>query len=436
MADVLDELEPSTEPEPSREPERRTEQAPARDRSTRNTAVLVGFTAITNLADGVTKVVLPLMATRLTDSPAQVAGVGLTLTLPWLLVALHVGVLVDRFDRRLLLWLADGARMLVVAALLVLSLRDAVTVPALYIAGLVLGVAEVVALTSAATLVPSAVAPAGQERANAWVAGAETACNEFCGPFVGGLLVAAGASAALGWTGVGYLLGTLVLVFLVGRFKPRADGARPEGSVNQRIAEGVRFLWQQRLLRLMALALTVLSACWGAWLALMPLVATSLMRLDAREYGILLSALGAGGLVGALTVTTVNRLLGRRWSMFADLLGTAAMVAAPVISTNLWVVATGAFFGGMGGILWTVNSRTISQRLVDGGMLGRYNAAARLFSWGAMPLGAGLVGVLAEWVGMRAAFAVFAVATVLIIVPFLRTVTPKALAEVDALAPT
>lgn len=403
-----------------------------RDRSSRNTAVLVSFTAITNLADGVTKVVLPLMATALTDSPAQVAGVGLTLTLPWLLVALHVGVLVDRFDRRLLLWLADATRILVVGALLLLALSDSVTLPALYAGGLALGIAEVVALTSAATLVPSAVAPAGQERANAWVAGAETACNEFCGPFVGGLLVAAGASVALGWTAVGYLIGTLILILLAGRFKPRSDDTRPAGSVNQRITEGLRFLWQQRLLRLMALALTVLSACWGAWLALMPLLATTLMNLDAREYGILLSALGAGGLVGALTVTTVNRLLGRRWAMFADLLGTAAMVAAPVITTNLWVVAGGAFLGGMGGILWTVNARTIGQRLVPDAMFGRYNAAARLFSWGAMPLGAGLVGVLAEWFGMRAAFAVFAVATVLIIVPFLRTVTPGALAEADA----
>ncbi|MFG2556247.1 MFS transporter [Streptomyces sp. NPDC048581] len=407
-------------------------KAAPRDHSSRNTAVLVGFTAITNLADGVTKVVLPLMATALTDSPAQVAGVGLTLTLPWLLVALHVGVLVDRFDRRLLLWLADGARLLVVGALLLLALSDNVTVPALYAGGLALGVAEVVALTSAATLVPSAVAPAGQERANAWVAGAETACNEFCGPFVGGLLVAAGASVALGWTAVGYLIGTLILILLVGRFKPRSDDTRPAGSVNQRITEGLRFLWRQRLLRLMALSLSVLSACWGAWLALMPLLATTLMNLDARQYGILLSALGAGGLVGALTVTTVNRLLGRRWAMFADLLGTAAMVAAPVITTNLWVVAGGAFLGGMGGILWTVNARTIGQRLVPDAMFGRYNAAARLFSWGAMPLGAGLVGVLAEWFGMRAAFAVFAVATVLITVPFLRTVTPGALAEADA----
>lgn len=397
------------------------------DRSGRNTAVLVSFTAITNLADGVTKMALPLMAARLTDSPAQVAGVGLTLTLPWLLIALHVGVLVDRFDRRLLLWLADAARILVVAGLLALTLTGGVTLPALYAGGLALGIAEVVALTSAATLVPAAVAPAGRERANAWVAGAETVCNEFCGPFVGGLLIAAGSAAALGWTGAGYLIGTVVLVFLAGRFRPRPAGERPDATVNQRIAEGLRCLWQQPLLRLMALALSVLSACWGAWLALIPLVATRLMGLDASEYGFLLSALGAGGLVGALTVTTVNRLLGRRWAMLADLIGTAAMVAAPVLTTDLWIVGLGAFLGGMGGTLWTVNSRTLSQRLVDPGVLGRYNAAARLFSWGAMPLGAGLVGLLAEWLGIRAAFALFAVAALLVVVPFLKIATPAAL---------
>ncbi|SCF21498.1 Major Facilitator Superfamily protein [Micromonospora haikouensis] len=180
----------------------------------------------------------------------------------------------------------------------------------------------------------------------------------------------------------------------------------------------------------MTMVVTVLAACWGAWLALIPLVATDVIRLDARGYGILLSALGVGGLVGVLAVGPINRWLGRRWAMFADILGTAAMVAAPVVSTDMWVVAAAAFLGGMGGTLWTVNSRTISQRVVPEEMLGRYNAAARLFGWGALPVGAGLVGLLAEWFGVRAAFAVFAVATLALVVPFLRTVTPAALAEV------
>ncbi|KUZ70335.1 transporter [Burkholderia ubonensis] len=395
--------------------------------SGRNTLVLVVFTALTNLADGVTKVALPLMATALTPSPLQVSGVSLTLTLPWLLVALHVGVLVDRANRRVLLWLANGMRLAAIAALVLLSLSNGITLPVLYIGGLTLGVAEVIALTSAAALVPDAVAPAGRERANAWVAGAETVCNEFCGPLVGGLLVAAGTALALGTVASAYLIGVLVLCFLVGRFRVVHAPDAPREPVHRQIAEGLHYLWREPILHLMAVTLTVLCACWGAWLAIMPLFATKVMGLDARGYGVMLSALGIGGFVGALSVTTLNCWLGRRTVMFVDLLGTLAMMAMPIATVNLWAVAASAFAGGLGGTLWSVNSRTISQALVPGALFGRYNAAARLFSWGAMPVGAGLGGVLAELFGLRVAFAGFAVATLLLIVPFLRIATPAAL---------
>ncbi|KVX97467.1 transporter [Burkholderia ubonensis] len=395
--------------------------------SGRNTLVLVVFTALTNLADGVTKVALPLMATALTQSPLQISGVSLTLTLPWLLVALHVGVLVDRADRRVLLWLANGMRLAAIAVLVLLSLSNGITLPALYIGGLTLGIAEVIALTSAAALVPDAVAPAGRERANAWVAGAETVCNEFCGPLVGGLLVAAGSALALGTVASAYLIGVLVLCFLVGRFRVVHAPDAPREPVHRQIAEGLHYLWREPILRLMAVTLTVLCACWGAWLAVMPLFATKVMGLDARGYGVMLSALGIGGFVGALSVTTLNRWFGRRTVMFVDLLGTLAMMAMPVATINLWAVAASAFAGGLGGTLWSVNSRTISQALVPGALFGRYNAAARLFSWGAMPVGAGLGGVLAELFGLRVAFAGFAAATLLLIVPFLRIATPAAL---------
>ncbi|MFF5721594.1 MFS transporter [Streptomyces buecherae] len=434
----------------------------ARPRS-RNTAVLLVFTAITNLADGVTKIALPLMAAHLTTSPARISLVSLTLTAPWLLVALHVGVLVDRVDRRRLLWLADGMRMLAVGGLLLALAAGGITLWGLALAGLVLGVAEVIALTSAAALIPAVVPRPARERANALITGTETVANEFCGPFVGGLLVAAGTGVALGATWVTYLAASLVLLLLTGRFRAAQDtpeatahagasttgasttaastatapaaepldgDARPEApaaAVHAQIAEGLRHLWGQRLLRTMALVLTVLCASWGAWLALMPLVATRTMGLSADEYGIVLSALGVGGLTGAVAATWVNRLLGRRWAMFADLLGTLAMMAVPALTTQLWAVALSAFVGGMGGTLWTVNARLIAQNLVPEAMMGRYSGVARLLSWGALPVGAGLMGVLAEWCGVRWAFLVFA-ATVAATVPvFLRVVTSDAL---------
>jgi hypothetical protein len=84
----------------------------------------------------------------------------------------------------------------------------------------------------------------------------------------------------------------------------------------------------------------------------------------------------------------------------------------------------------VGGTLWTVNSRTITQLVVSDAMMGRFNAAARLLGWGTMPLGAALGKAIAQVAGVRVAFAVFAAAVAPAVVPFLRTVTPRALAEV------
>ncbi|MEV1026105.1 MFS transporter [Streptomyces sp. NPDC050264] len=417
-----------TDPPPAPAPE---PQHPTARRGTHNTVVLLVFTAVTNLADGVTKIALPLMATQASASPAQVSAVSLTLSLPWLLAALHVGVLVDRLDRRRLLWGANALRLIALGSLMPLAAAGAVSIPVLCGAGLVLGIAEVIALTSASALIPALTPPEGRERANTWIAGAETVCNEFAGPFVGGLLLAAGTGIALGTTWVSYLAASLVVILLVGRFRAvRQDAAQAApAAVRVQIAEGLRYLWRHVLLRTMALILTVLCACWGAWLALMPLFATSVMHLTSREYGTLLSALGVGGLAGALAVTWLNRFFGRRWVMFADLFGTFAMMAVPALTTNLWAVAAAAFLGGMGGTLWTVNSRTLAQRLVPDAMLGRFGSVSRLFSWGAMPVGAGLMGLLAEWFGLRLAFGVFAVSVALTVPPFLRVLTRPVLTE-------
>jgi hypothetical protein len=56
-------------------------------------------------------------------------------------------------------------------------------------------------------------------------------------------------------------------------------------------------------------------------------------------------------------------------------------------------------------------SRSISQLLVGAEMMGRYNGAARLLSWGVLSLGALVAGGLAQWLGVHLAFGVFAVAT-------------------------
>lgn len=399
----------------------------------RNTWVLTAFTAITNLADGVTKVALPLMATTLTASPVVVSGVLVALTLPWLLAALHVGVLVDRADRRKLLGVANAMRIAAILGLLVAIATDVVNVPMLYAAALLLGVAEVIALTSAAAMIPDAVAPAGLERANVWVTAAETVCNEFAGPFLGGSLVAVSIMATLGASIGCYLIALAIPPLLVGHFRVTKRIGGPFSSVNKQAIEGVRFLWRQRLLRTQVLTVSILITCWAAWFAIMPLVATRRWGLSPTGYGVLVGVQGFGGIVGAVGAPVANRLFGRRWVMFVTIFFNCSMVSVPAVVANVWAVGAAAFLGGLGGTLWVVNTRIIGRTLVSADLMGRYNAVGRLFAWGSIPLGSALAGVLAQLFGYRLALGAFAVVTTAaVIVPFLRIFTREAIADIEA----
>jgi MFS family permease len=400
----------------------------------RNEWLLVSFTGSTNCADAVMRVALPLLTLRLTRSPIVVAGVAAMMSLPWLVTALHVGVFVDRMNRRSLMIGAETARMVSITVVLAAVLADATNVPLIYAAALVLGLAEVVAMLSAASIVPSAVPRTRWQTANTRITAMEYLFSTFLGAPAGGLLVAAGFAFALGATSVLYVTGALLLLLLVGNFAATPTKERRPARVE--IREGLEFLLSHRLLRTMAAMIAIIAGSWAAWYALLPAYAVGgPLGLDARQYGLLLACLGAGGVLGTWLVGPVNRLLGRRWAMFAVIIGTSLLVGVPAIVPptpgSAWPIGAAAFLGGAGGTMWTVNSRMITQSFVPNEMLGRFNAASRLVAWGMAPVAAAAGGALAQLVSYRVAFGTYALLVLLMIRPFLRVVTADAVADVD-----
>lgn len=401
----------------------------------RNEWLLIAFTGTTNTADAVMRVALPLLAATLTRSPALIAAVVVMISLPWLVTALHAGVYVDRMNRRSLMVAAEFARMASIAVVLVAVLTGMVSLALIYVVAFVIGVAEVFAVLAAVSIIPSAVPRSRWQVANARITAVEYVTFSFVGAPIGGFLVATGFILALGTTGAVYLVGALLLTMLVGDFAVRSS--RPAQPARVEIREGLTFLWRHTLLRTMAVLIAVMAGCWAAWYAIIPAYSVGgPLGLTAAQYGFLLTSLGAGGVLGTVLVGPVNRLVGRRWAMFAVIVGTVLMVGVPALlpatPSSAWAIGIAAFVGGAGGTMWTVNSRVISQSLVPNELLGRFNAASRLISWGTVPVAAAIAGGVAELLGFRVAFGVFAVACLLLIYPFLKVITQESLAPVDA----
>src|SRR3954453_8236351 len=97
---------------------------------------------LSNLADGVLKVALPLVAIRYTDSPTLVAGLTFALTLPWLLFAPPAGALADRIDRRASMLGANVVRATLLGVLAPALAVVAGSIWVLYGVAVLIGVAE------------------------------------------------------------------------------------------------------------------------------------------------------------------------------------------------------------------------------------------------------------------------------------------------------
>jgi MFS family permease len=381
---------------------------------------LWGSSVLSNLADGVLKVALPLAALRYTDSPTLVAGVAFALTLPWLVCALPAGALADRVDRRAAMLGANLARGLLLGALVLALAAGAGSIWTLYAVALCVGTAETVYDTAAQSILPQVVPRRRLSAANGRLHAAELTAQQFVGPPLGGLLVALGLVAVFAAPAGLWLAALVALVALRGSFRAERSAPAP---LRADIAEGLRFLWRHRLLRTFAVMVGVSNFATNAAFAVLVLYAVgpdSALGLTEPGYGMLMTGAAAGSLIGALGADRVERLLGRAWSLRLTVLAFALLVGVPALTANPWAVAAGFLVGGAGIAVWNVVTVSLRQRATPDALLGRVNSAYRLLAWGTMPLGAAAGGLLAQFLGLRAVFAVMALLVLALLVPLAR----------------
>jgi MFS family permease len=360
--------------------------------------------ALSNLADGVMKVALPLVAIRYTDSPALIAGLTFAFTLPWLLFALLAGALADRFDRRRLMLVANAARAAFLACLTIATIAGAGSIWLLYAAAICIGDAETVYDTSSQSILPQLVGKDALSRANGRLYAAELACNQFVGPPLGGLLIAFGVGLAFGAPVLLWVAAIGILLLVRGRFTtdhPRTTTMRAD------IAEGLRYLRANTLLRTLAIMVGGFNFASSAVFTVLVLYAvgpTSAMKLTDPGYGVLLTASALGSVLGTFLAEPAERLLGRPRSLTLTIVGSLLTVATPAFTTNPVVIGAGFFVGGITASIWNVITVSLRQRVTPQRLLGRLNSAYRLLAWGTMPLGAAAAGLIAESFGIPAVF--------------------------------
>ena len=283
---------------------------------------LLTTTGLANLGDGIVSLGAPLIALTLTRSPVQISLLTAATWLPWLVLGLLAGAVVDRRDRKavqvLALAVAGRACSPSAAGLLVAGLM---TMPALVGLVLAYGVTEVFADLAQGALVPAVVPADRLAKANGRLIAVQQVTNTFVGGPVAGVLLTLGAAWVFGvpaamaarrrrsCCSAGSPAGTgrrASTVPSIGR-AAHAEPATPTRAVAD-VREGLSYLVHHRVLRPLVVSSAVMNMANAAYFGLFVLWVVgpgSRLGLDAAHYPLITAVLAVGAVLGSLVTAAL-----------------------------------------------------------------------------------------------------------------------------------
>ncbi|HEX6449960.1 MAG TPA: MFS transporter [Trebonia sp.] len=381
--------------------------------------------AVSYVGDGALVTALPLYAVTVTRDPRLISLVSAAMFIPWLVLSLPAGAIVDRNDRGTLMWRSQAFQLVVIAALAAGVATRHAGIAVLTVGGLLLGSAEVFFSNAAQSVLPQLV-PAGLlPRANGNQQVVQTIGETFAGPPLGSWLFAVRAALpfgldALSFAGSAALLATLPRTRATPTRQPvpaaepvpagelasvgEPASARNPVPMRAQIAEGVRWLARHRLLRCVAVLLGVANFTSQMGQATLVLLATQALHTGTSGYGLLWTASAVGSVLGGVVNPVVTRRLGLISSMVVSGCAFAVLYAGTGLSPDFAVAATLMACNGFFITMWNIVTVTLRQTIVPVELLGRVNSAYRMIGWGPLPLGALAGGFIAHAIGLRAPY--------------------------------
>lgn len=374
----------------------------------------------------------PLLVLNLTGSPLLAGLIASAQSIPFLLLYLPAGALVDRWDRRRVMLTADGSRAVllfsIVVALALGRLNIAQIIVVVFLDGSCFVFFQLAESAALPHIVPRHQLPSALAQNQARELGAETA-----GQPLGGALFAVSHLLPFAADAISYVLSFVTLLFVRPGLQTRQDKKRMR--LFAEVAEGIAWLWRQPLLR----AMVGLVGATNLVLTALPLV----MIVRARQMGAgplligtLLAFGGAAAIVGAVAAPWLQRHIPARVVVMGSLWTWAVATAVLVLMPTPLALGGTAGAAAVVGPVFNVVSGSYRYALTPDRLQARTMSSARLIAWGTIPLATLLAGIMLQEAG--SALTLLALGCTMVVIAAVATVsgTVRNAPQVEDLDPT
>jgi MFS family permease len=369
----------------------------------RNYRLFFGGQLVSLAGTWMQNIALAWLVIELSGSPLAVGALAFCRFLPFLLVGLVAGVVVDRFDTRRLLVATQGSAMAVSVVLAAVTLTGAATLPIVYALAALGGLILVFDAPGRQTLTFQMVGPDELQNAVALNSGLFNA-SRVVGPALAGLLIAAAGTGLCFVVNAVSFLSVLLSLRLMREDEMFPVEKRPHTRVVAGIREGVAWARRAPLTRVVLVVVTVVSTVGFNFHVLVPLLASETLDVGAATFGILSAAFGLGALAGALATASLREASQRAFVGGAVGFSVVMLLLALVDTVSLALAllfALGASFA-----LFTASANALIQLSSPGHLRGRVMSLYLFAFAGLAPVGGLIAGTLAELGGTPLAFVV------------------------------
>ena len=348
---------------------------------------------VSNIGSWIQTIALNWLVLELTNSPLALGIVSFAGTLPILALSLIGGVYVDRLDRRRLLRVTQSLLLVSATVLAGLTWYKAIKVEYIVIISLFNG--TVMALNAPAwqTFIVDLTEPSDLPTAIA-LNSTQFNLSRVVGPSLAGIMLALVGAAFC------FLVNGLSFVAVIGALfairSKRVVKSLDNSGIWKRLGAGLSYAAHHAVLRPLVIQTAIMTIFGFPFALLMPVMAKSVLGLDANGYGALMSATGLGAILGSLTVATFGRRIPRgRLLLAAEILFSLSLIG--FATTTEFVTAAGSLvFVGFGMIVYLTSANTALQIITPDDLRGRVTSIWTLVSFGFTPLGSLLAGAIAE----------------------------------------
>ncbi|MEI2692229.1 MAG: MFS transporter [Anaerolineae bacterium] len=318
---------------------------------------------------------------------------------PFLLLSPIAGVMVDRYNRKLMMMVSDFTAILATGTIFILLMLGRLEIWHLYVAAALNGIGNTFQWPAYSAAITTMVPKEQYSRANGLMSLVEA------GPMVVAPLMAGALLPLIGLTGIlsidvftfFFAIGALLLV-VVPEPQRTTAGHEAQGSMWHEAIYGFRYIFQRPSLLGLQLVFFFCNLFFGiAFTLLAPMVLT---RTDSNSiiFGTVQSVGAIGAVVGGVIMSAWS---GFRHKVHGVLLGwmvsaLSLMVLGAGQGMEIWLPAM--FIGALVGPLVNTSNQAIWQAKVAPDVQGRVFSARRLIAWFTNPISPIIAGVLADYV--------------------------------------